>query len=83
MIRILLLHILTCALLLSSCQPADVDTTEALPFSNDRKTWGLIATDGTVILPANSLQHLPSPIVGGMFSMSDSTGRIYLYIAVR
>lgn len=79
MIRILLLHILTCALLLSSCQPADVDTTEALPFSNDGKTWGLIATDGTVILPANSLQHRPSPIVGGMFSMSDSTGRIYLY----
>lgn len=79
MIRFLLLNVLACTSLLSACTPNNTDPTEALPFSTDGKTWGLIATDGTVIQPAGSFQYRPSAIVGGMFSMPASNGRTYLY----
>lgn len=77
---ILLFFLWFCAVCLSACHPACDDATEALPFCGGREqAWGLIATDGTVLVPSGSLEQRPSAVVGGMFSMADGKGRLYLY----
>lgn len=67
------------AICLSSCHHPAGDPTEALPFSNDGKSWGLVATDGTVVHPAGSFARRPSSAVGGMFTLADEDGRYMLY----
>lgn len=62
-----------------SCRQPQKDPTEALPFSNDGKSWGLVKTDGTVLQPAGSFSQRPSAVVGGMFSLADDEGHLYLY----
>ncbi len=62
-----------------SCRQPQKDPTEALPFSNDGKSWGLVKTDGTVLQPAGSFGQRPSAVVGGMFSLADDEGHRYLY----
>ena len=62
-----------------SCRQPQQDPTEALPFSNDGKSWGLVKTDGTVLQPAGSFVQRPSAVVGGMFSLADDEGHRYLY----
>lgn len=62
-----------------SCRQPQKDPTEALPFSNDGKSWGLVKTDGTILQPAGSFGQQPSAVVGGRFSLPDSLGRRFLY----
>lgn len=77
--HILLSSLSVCVLFLSSCHHLDTDPVEALPFRNDGTTWGVIATDGTVLQPAGSFEHRPSAVVGGMFSLANEEGRLQLY----
>lgn len=43
--------------------------------------WGLLATDGTVLVPANTFDQQPSTVVNGLFSLPDDKGFSQLYRA--
>lgn len=77
--RILWFNLFACILFLSACHNRETDPVEALPFSNDGSSWGLIATDGTVLLPGESFGQQPSAVIGSMFSLADEEGRFRLY----
>lgn len=77
---ILLFFLGLCTVCLSACRSAHDDVTEALPFCNNLdQSWGLISTDGSILIPSGCLERRPSAVVGGMFSMADENGRLYLY----
>lgn len=66
---------------LYACQLSE-NRTEAWAFSNDDgHTWGLIRTDGTVLVPTDAFSQRPSSVVGGMFSLPDGKGRLHLHAA--
>lgn len=66
---------------LYACQPSE-NRTEAWAFSNDDgHRWGLIRTDGTVLVPTDAFSQRPSSVVGGMFSLPDDKGRLHLHAA--
>lgn len=77
---ILLSLLWICTVCLSACHSTYSDVTEALPFCNNQEqSWGLISTDGSILIPPGNLKQRPSAVVGGMFSMADEEGRWYLY----
>lgn len=78
-IHFLLLNLFACVFFLSACHDSDSNPVEALPFSNDGISWGLIATDGTVLQPAESFSQPPSVVVGNMFNIADGKGHLRLY----
>lgn len=41
--------------------------------------WGLLATDGTLLAPANTFDQQPSTVVNGMFTLRDDKGFFQLY----
>ena len=41
--------------------------------------WGIVATDGQILLPAGSLPRCPSAVVNGRFTLTDTTGYLQLY----
>lgn len=77
--RLFLVGLILTASFLSGCHNSHSDQTEALPFTADGLSWGLVTTDGTIIQPVGSYQQRPSVVVGGMFSLPDEKGRMYLY----
>lgn len=78
--RIHLLTTILCILCLPACHNPATDPTEALAYSNGKeRSWGLISTNGKVLVPAGTFDRCPSAVVGGMFSMADEKDRLHLY----
>lgn len=66
-------------LLFAACHDT-TDFVDALAYkagSDDK--WGLIATDGRVLVPSNTFGQQPATVVNGMFSLPDGKGFYQLY----
>ncbi len=62
-----------------SCQPQK-ETIEGIPFQQEAEgKWGIMSTDGTILLPAHSFVKKPSCVVNGMFTLPDEQGYLQLY----
>lgn len=56
------------------------DPVEGLAFkANADENWGLIATDGHILVASNTFGQQPSAIVNGMFCLPDGKGFYHLY----
>lgn len=74
--RLLLIVLL---LLLVSCHQT-VNNVEGLAFKDSTNgQWGLLSTDGTVLVPAGTFNREPSAVVNGMFCLPDEKGTYRLY----
>lgn len=74
-----ILPLLLLCLLLAACRPHG-HTVEGLPCQPEEGDgWGLLATDGSVLVPAGTYPQPPTAVVGGMFTLPDSAGGYLLY----
>ena len=66
--------------MLSACHRQDDGKVEACAFQDEHNsTWGLVNTDGTILMPAGSFSRQPSAVVGGMFTLPNKEGQFSLY----
>lgn len=73
------LPLLAAWMTLAACQRT-TDCVDALAFkANSGEKWGLISTDGHILVPANTFGQQPTTVVGGMFSLPDGKGNYQLY----
>lgn len=71
--------LLACWMLFAACHDT-VGKVDALAFkTNIDDKWGLIATDGCVLVSNNTFKQQPSSVVNGMFSLPDGKGFYSLY----
>lgn len=65
---------------LTACQSSQNPPVEAWPFqAQPDGSWGLISTEGNVIVPAGTYPYCPTSLVQGLFAVPDSTGFFTLY----
>lgn len=70
---------LTVLLMLSACHGPD-ERLEGFAYRGQHEEgWGIVAIDGTVILPSGTLPYAPSALVHGRFTLPDSAGYLQLF----
>lgn len=73
------LPLLVAWMLLVACYRKS-DCVDALAFkAHPEEKWGLISTDGHILVPGNTFEQQPTTAVGGMFSLPDGKGHHLLY----
>lgn len=64
---------------MASCHP-EAESIDALAYkANENDGWGLMATDGEILVPSGSFEQQPTTVVNGMFSLPDAKGYCQLY----
>lgn len=66
-------------LLFAACHDT-TDFVDAFAYKADSDDkWGLIATDGQILVPSNTFGQRPATVVNGMFSLPDGKGFYQIY----
>lgn len=77
--KLLFLPLLALWLLMSACRHT-TEGVNALAFrAKDNDPWGLVATDGKILIPSNTFEQQPTAVVNRMFCVPDSQGYYRLY----
>lgn len=77
--RQIFLSLIAVWMTLAACHN-DTVCVDALAFkATSKDKWGLIATDGQILVPAHTFNFQPTAVVNGMFSLPDGKGFHCLY----
>lgn len=67
-------------LALLSCVGGKDISIDGLPFRQSmNEGWGVVSTNGTLLVPAGTFKNMPSEVVNGMFVLPDDEGFLKLY----
>ena len=67
-------------LALLSCVDSKDISVEGLPFrQSSNEGWGIVSTNGTLLVPAGTFKNMPSEVVNGVFVLQDDEGFYKLY----
>ena len=62
-------------LALLSCVDSKDISVEGLPFrQSSNEGWGIVSTNGTLLVPAGTFKNMPSEVVNGVFVLPDDEG---------
>ena len=75
--RVLFFWMCVCIMVSCECPEKHID---GLPFRQEAGgKWGIMSTDGGVLVPAHTFEEMPSCVVNGMFVLPDGNKGVQLY----